>query len=74
MNIFLRFKAPWSVNKVDLSLEVERVIVVVVLKQGRVQSDPAQSTKPARINSWLECEWRYFDAYQFEIFIQTSVA
>ena len=48
----LGLKAPWSVNKVDLSLADQRVVVEVVLKPGQVWADPTDATKRAQVNGW----------------------
>jgi transposase len=69
----LGLKSPWSVKSVDLSLEKQRVIVEVVLKQGQVWVDPTDQTKQAHINGWTERQWRHLDTCQFETLIKARV-
>jgi transposase len=69
----LGLKTPWSVNKVDLSLEDQRVVVEVVLKQGQIWSDPTDETKRAHINGWTTRVWRHLDTCQFETLITARV-
>ena len=69
----LGLKAPWSVNKVDLSLTDQRVVVEVVLKPGQVWADPTDATKRAHVNGWSERQWRHLDTCQFETIIKARV-
>jgi transposase len=69
----LGLRSPWSVNKVDLSLANQRVVVEVVLKDGQVWADPTDATKRAHIHGWSERQWRHLDTCQFETFIKARV-
>ena len=69
----LGLKSPWSVNKVDLSLVDQRVVVEVVLKSGQVWADPTDPAKRAHINGWRERQWRHLDTCQFETLIKARV-
>ena len=69
----LGLKSPWSVKSVALSLEDQRVVVEVVLKQGQVWADPTDATKRAHINGWTERQWRHLDTCQFETLIKARV-
>lgn len=66
-------KTPWSVKKVDLSLEDQRVVVEVVLKGGQVWADPTDATKRAHINGWSERQWRHLDTCQFETVVKARI-
>ncbi|QJC57960.1 hypothetical protein HC248_03292 [Polaromonas vacuolata] len=66
-------KTPWSVNKVDLSLEDQRVVVEVVLKKAQVCADPTDPTKRAHIHGWTNREWRHLDTCQFEKLIKSRM-
>ena len=69
----LGLKSPWSVNKVDLSLVDQQVVVEVVLKSGQVWADPTDPSKRAHINGWSERQWRHLDTCQFETLIKARV-
>jgi transposase len=69
----LGLTAPWSVQKVDLSIVDQRVVVEVVLKKGQVWADPTDATKRAHINGWSERQWRHLDTCQFETVIKARV-
>jgi transposase len=68
----LGLQTPWSVNKVELSLEERRVVVEVILKK-QVWADPTDATKRAHINGWSERQWRHLDTCQFETVIKARV-
>ena len=56
-------QSPWSVKSVDLSLEDQRVVVEVVIKQRQIWANPTDATKRAHINGWTERQWRHLDIH-----------
>lgn len=50
----LGLKTPWSVNKVDLSLADQRVVVEVVLKKGQVWADSTSTPSTLMLGNPLE--------------------
>ena len=69
----LGLQSPWSVKSVDLSLEDQRVVVEVVIKQRQIWADPTDATQRAHINGWTERQWRHLDTCQFETLIKARV-
>jgi transposase len=69
----LGLKSPWSVKKVDLSMDEQRVTVEVELKKGQVWADPTNERARAHIHGWNEREWRHLDTCQFNTVIKARV-
>lgn len=69
----LGLKSPWSVKKVELSMDEQRVTVEVELKKGQVWADPTNERARAHIHGWCEREWRHLDTCQFTTVIKACV-
>ena len=69
----LGLRSPWSVKKVDLAMDVQRVTVQVELKKGQVWADPTNERARAHIHGWTEREWRHLDTCQFTTVIKARV-
>jgi transposase len=64
---------PWSVDRVDLELEQNRITVHVQCAKGTVWGDPETGEDRAHIHGWVERTWRHLDTCQFETLIVAKV-
>ena len=69
----LGLSKPWSVDRVDLELEDNRITVHVECDKGTVWGDPETGQDRAHIHGWVERTWRHLDACQFETRIVAKV-
>ena len=69
----LGLSKPWSVRRVDLELEHNRITVHVECDKGTVWGDPETGQDRAHIHGWVERTWRHLDTCQFETRIAAKV-
>ena len=69
----LGLSKPWSVSRVDMELEHDRVTVHVECAQGTLWADPETGQDRAHIHGWVERSWRHLDTCQFETRIVAKV-
>ena len=69
----LGLSKPWSVDRVDLELEDNRITVHVECDKGTVWGDPETGQDRAHIHGWVERTWRHLDTCQFETRIVAKV-
>lgn len=69
----LGLSEPWSVAKVDLSLDHSTVRVHVRCDPSTVWGDPEAPGQRAYVHGWTEREWRHLDTCQLETRIVAEV-
>jgi transposase len=69
----LGLSKPWSVNRVEVDLEHNRVTVHVQCKRGVVWGDPETGCDRAHVHGWVQREWRHLDTCQLETRIVAEV-
>jgi transposase len=69
----LGLSAPWSVSRVELELERNRITVHVQCDKGVVWGDPETGCDRAHVHGWVQREWRHLDTCQFETRIVAEV-
>jgi transposase len=69
----LGLSKPWSVDRVELELEQNRITVHVQCEHGTVWGDPETGQDRAYIHGWVERSWRHLDTCQFETRIVAKV-
>jgi hypothetical protein len=57
----LGLSKPWSVSRVDLQLEHNRITVHVQCDKGVVWGDPETGQDRAHVHGWVQREWRHLD-------------
>ena len=68
----LGLKAPWSVEKVDLDMTANRVVVRVGIDRTTKWFHP-ETQESATVHKWNERRWRHLDTCQFETIIEANV-
>ena len=69
----LGLSAPWSVSRVELELDRNRITVHVECDKGVVWGDPETGCDRAHVHGWVQREWRHLDTCQFETRIVAEV-
>jgi len=69
----LGLSKPWSVDRVELELDQNRITVHLRCEQGTVWGDPETGQDRAHIHGWVERSWRHLDTCQFETRIVAKV-
>ena len=69
----LGLSAPWSVSRVELEIESNRITVHVECDRGVVWGDPETGCDRAHVHGWVRREWRHLDTCQFETRIVAEV-
>jgi len=69
----LGLSKPWSVSRVEVDLEHNRVTVHVQCKRGVVWGDPETGCDRAHVHGWVQREWRHLDTCQLETRIVAEV-
>ncbi len=69
----LGLSKPWSVARVEMELENNRITVHVECDKGTVWGDPETGKDRAHVHGWVEREWRHLDTCQFETRIKARV-
>ena len=69
----LGLSAPWSVSRVELELERNRITVHVQCDKGVVWGDPETGCDRAHVHGWVQREWRRLDTCQVETRIVAEV-
>lgn len=69
----LGLSKPWSVSRVELELERNRITVHVQCDRGVVWGDPETGCDRAHVHGWVQREWRHLDTCQFETRIVAEV-
>ena len=57
----LGLSAPWSVSRVELELELNRITVHVECDRSVVWGDPETGCDRAHVHGWVQREWRHLD-------------
>ena len=69
----LGLSKPWSVERVEVELQSNRITVHVQCDRGVVWGDPESGCDRAHVHGWVEREWRHLDTCQFETRIKAEV-
>ena len=69
----LGLSKPWSVSRVELEMEHNRITVHVECDRGVVWGDPETGADRAHVHGWVQREWRHLDTCQFETRIKAEV-
>jgi transposase len=69
----LGLSKPWSVQRVEVELQSNRITVHVQCDRGVVWGDPESGCDRAHVHGWVEREWRHLDTCQFETRIKAEV-
>ena len=69
----LGLSKPWSVERVEVELQSNRITVHVQCDRGVVWGDPESGRDRAHVHGWVEREWRHLDTCQFETRIKAEV-
>jgi transposase len=69
----LGLSKPWSVGRVEVELERNRITVHVQCDRGVVWGDPETGQDRAHVHGWVQREWRHLDTCQFETRIVAEV-
>ena len=69
----LGLSKPWSVERVEVELQSNRITVHVQCDRGVVWGDPESGRDRAQVHGWVEREWRHLDTCQFETRIKAEV-
>jgi transposase len=69
----LGLSKPWSVEKVELSLEHCTVTVYVQCDRGTVWGDPQTPGRRAHVHGWVHREWRHLDTCQLQTRIVAEI-
>lgn len=69
----LGLSKPWSVSRVELEIDSNRITVHVQCDRGVVWGDPETGVDRAHVHGWVQREWRHLDTCQFETRIVAEV-
>jgi transposase len=69
----LGLSKPWSVNRVEVELQGNRITVHVQCDKGVVWGDPETGCDRAQVHGWVRREWRHLDTCRFETRIVAEV-
>jgi transposase len=69
----LGLSKPWTVGKVQIELELNRITVLVECEADTYWVDPETNQDRAHIHSWIDRQWRHLNTCQLQTYIEARV-